>query len=149
MDKVFKALDDLFDLVTCQGSFEKGQKCYDILEEAITELKAIKEAEPSEALKGLKHIKKYYVPEPCSSTTYDYLEIIQQTLLKTQFLEKENADNKRVLEIIKEKDVDIYILNSCKTVDEYNSKIVHIVGETRELTQDEFDLLKRWLVETK
>ena len=50
---------------------------------------------------------------------------------------------KKVLDIIKEKDVDIYILNHCKTVDEYNSKIVHIIGEIRELTQDEFDLLKR------
>ena len=35
-DKVFEALNDLFDLVTCQGSFEKGQKCYDIIEEALT-----------------------------------------------------------------------------------------------------------------
>lgn len=52
----------------------------------------------------------------------------------------------KTLEIIKEKDVDIYILRNCKTVDEYNSKIVHIVGETRELTEDEFDLLEEMLV---
>lgn len=48
-------------------------------------------------------------------------------------------------DIVKKKDVDIYILNSCKTVEEYNSKIVHIIGETRELTQGEFDLLKEML----
>ena len=35
-DKVFETLSELFDLVTCQGSFEKGQKCYDIIEEALT-----------------------------------------------------------------------------------------------------------------
>lgn len=51
----------------------------------------------------------------------------------------------KALEIIKEKDVDIYILRKCKTVDEYNSKIVHIVGEIRELTEDEFNLLKETL----
>jgi hypothetical protein len=36
MNKVFEALNDLFDLVTCQDSFEKGQKCYDTIEEALT-----------------------------------------------------------------------------------------------------------------
>lgn len=37
MDKKLEnALDDLFGLVTCQDSFEEGQQCYDILEEALT-----------------------------------------------------------------------------------------------------------------
>lgn len=98
-----------------------------------------------------------------------YYDTIKQALLKAQQSEKANARNeeilqkfyqegitldsvralkqerdnyKKALSIIKEKDVDIYILQSCKTVDEYNSKIVHITGETRELTKEEFDTLK-------
>lgn len=59
-------------------------------------------------------------------------------------LKQENADYKEVLRIINEKNVDIYVLQKFKTVDEYNSKIVHIFGETRELTQEEFDLLKKY-----
>ena len=62
-----------------------------------TELQQIKSAEPSEALKGLKHIKKYYVPQPCSATTYNYLEIIEQALLKAQKLEKENEILKEII----------------------------------------------------
>ena len=37
MEKEIEALDDFMDLVTCQGCFEKAQKCYDIIEEALTE----------------------------------------------------------------------------------------------------------------
>jgi thiamine monophosphate synthase len=51
----------------------------------------------------------------------------------------------KALEIIKEKDVDIYIFQRCETVDKYNSRVIHIVGETRELTQEEYDLLKEVL----
>lgn len=36
-----EALDGLFDLVTCQGSFEKAQKFYYIIEEALQRLEAI------------------------------------------------------------------------------------------------------------
>ena len=47
-------------------------------------LEYIDNANPSEALEGLKHIKKYYIPEPCSAKTYDCLETINQALLKQQ-----------------------------------------------------------------
>lgn len=51
---------------------------------ALNELQSIKEANPSEALECLKHIKKYYIPEPCSAKTYDCLETIKQALIKAQ-----------------------------------------------------------------
>ena len=84
------------------------------------------------------------------------LSIIKQALIKAQEQEKvlddaikltcERGDKldyyEIILEIIKKKNVDTYILKMCKTVDEYNSKIVHIIGKTKELTQEEFDLLK-------
>ena len=77
----------------------------------------------------------------CMSSGFEYKgkQIVAMPLKEyAELMEQE-----KVLDIIKEKDVDIYILNHCKTVDEYNSKIVHIIGEIRELTQEEFDLLKR------
>ena len=42
------------------------------------------EVNPNEALECLKHIQKYYVPEPCTAKTYDCLETIKQTLLRLQ-----------------------------------------------------------------
>ncbi len=74
------------------------------------------------------------------------ISVLKEKLSLYDELEKENAELKkkaRTLEIIKEKDVDIYILNHCKTVDEYNSKIIHIIGEIRELNEEEFEILKR------
>lgn len=79
----------------------------------------------------------------CLSSCFEYKgkQIVAMPLEEyTEFMKQEKA-----LEIIKEKDVDIYILNCCKTVNEYNFKTVHIIGETRELTQEEFNLLKEVL----
>ena len=44
-----------------------------------------------------------------------------------------------VLEILKNKRVDISILALCGTVEEYNNAYI------RNLTQEEFDLIKEWL----
>ena len=51
------------------------------------------------------------------------------------------------LEIIKEKQVDIYLLCTCNSVDEYNSMFEHRFGsyDERALTQEEYDLLKEVL----
>lgn len=75
--------------------------------------------------------------------TADGPEVTVEDIVPYQCEQVEKSLN--ALEIIKEKDVDIYILRKCKTVDEYNFKIVHIVGETRELTEEEFELLKEVL----
>ncbi len=45
LEKEFEALDQLMDLVTCQGCFEKAQKCYYIIEEAFDELLEYKQLE--------------------------------------------------------------------------------------------------------
>ncbi len=109
---------------------ETFDKCINIIKPALQRLETIEKVKPSEALRALDR-NIVVIREK------DYT-IIQQALLKAQ--EQEN-----VLKIIEEKDVDIYILNSCKTVNEYNSKIVHIVGEIRELNEKEFELLKEVL----
>ena len=93
------------------------------------------------------------LPDEQSSSHFTYknknlvcMQLAKYSELMNAFLEYEKAqEQEKVLEIIKKKDVDTYILRNCKTVEEYNSKIVHIVGETRELTQEEFDLLKEVL----
>lgn len=51
----------------------------------------------------------------------------------------------KALEIIKKKDIDIYLFQFCKTFNEYNSSVVYITGETRDITQEEFTLLKEVL----
>ena len=53
-----EALNGLFDLVHCQDSFEKAQRYFDIVEEALQRLEAIENTEPSEAMKHLDFICK-------------------------------------------------------------------------------------------
>jgi hypothetical protein len=67
-----------------------------------------------------------------------YYEHIKQAL--TTKSKKEQA-----FDIVKEKGVDIDVFQSCKTLNEYNYSVVYIVGEPRELTQAEYDLLKEML----
>jgi hypothetical protein len=62
-------------------------------------------------------------------------------------LREENAKYKKVLEIIKEKDVDIKLLKECEEVEEYNAHF--IIDEYQELTEEEFSLLKSYFGEKK
>lgn len=132
-------------------------KSCDKVEQALERLESIDNSSLNEALIDLEKIK---IGFGCDMAYYDLnleYETVKQALIKSQDLEKENellkgqmkcltevvTEFQKILSIIKKKDVDIYILQSCETLEEYNSKIVHIVGETRELTQEEFELLKR------
>lgn len=56
-------------------------------------------------------------------------------------LEYKAKQQEKVLEIIKEKDVDMYSLRRCKTAEEYNEHFA--IDEYQKLTEEEFDLLKR------
>lgn len=67
-----------------------------------------------------------------------HLRIIQDELFVSSL-------NKNILKIIREKDVDSYILQKSKTVEEYNENVAHIEGRDRDLTKEEFHLLKRAL----
>ena len=75
------------------------------------------------------------------------LKNIKKCILKTQEMEKENAELKRVLEVLFKKQVDLgwlwYCVHECiNSLDEYNKKMPI---EKFKLTQEEFDLLKRWV----
>jgi hypothetical protein len=62
-------------------------------------------------------------------------------------LREENAEYKKVLEIIKKKDVDIKLLKECEEVEEYNAHF--IIDEYQELTEKEFNLLKSYFEKRK
>lgn len=238
-----EALNGLFDLVHCQDSFEKAQRCFDIVEEALDRLEAIDNSNPSEALECLEWLTSsligkynlFYEEVLINEEEYkesiecikDDYNIIKQALLKEQEkekekllfknihnakvktplvsifeglskderfkftehiyyhweemkealedknneLEKENArseeilqkyyqegitldsvralkqerDNyKKVLEIIKEKAVDVYVLFDLG-LEEYNKYVLKRYGTYYQLTQEEFNLLKEVL----
>ena len=81
MEKVFEALDCLALEVPI------GNKEIAILKSALLELKAIKEAKPSEAMECLEELRSNL------GVIYDdTLNTIEQALLKAQELEKENAE---------------------------------------------------------
>lgn len=108
----------------------------DIVNNALLELKMIKEAKPSEALKCLdKMANQVFQVDDEFELYYDK---VKQYILKAQEQEK-------VLEIIMEKGVDIATFNDYQTVIEYNWSIRFERYKRKELTQQEFELLKRWL----
>lgn len=122
----------------------------DIVNNALLELKAIKEAKPSEALESVDYIENKlgdlrYEYKRTNNHRCDDLFIqehifntIKQALIKAQEQEK-------VLSIIKEKNVDIKLLKRSINWLDYYTRVKHKTGEDTKLTQEEFDLLKRWL----
>lgn len=107
---------------------------YNDIKQALQRLESIDNAELSEALEELKKFTDLF------DTRYNrfYInvyETIEQALLKSQEQEK-------VLEILFEKEVSIFQLKSCKNVNEYNDLKFK---EENKLTEEEFDLVKRYL----
>ena len=92
-----EALNGLFDLVHCQDSFEKAQKYFDIIEQALNRLESIDNAEPSEALKCLERIGAEKLARGELIRNDDkvepYLNTIKQALLKSQEQEAKFLDN--------------------------------------------------------
>ena len=113
--------------------------------QALLELKQIKEANPSEALKCLEEMAKYrieYSEYLMPIKDISEYKTIKQTLLKVQEQEKKL----KALEIIKNKEVNVNILISCiigaiEPLEFYNEK----VSTNLKLTQQEFELLKEVL----
>ena len=86
-EEYLEALNGLFDLVHCQDSFEKAQKYFDIIEEALHRLESIDNAEPSEALECLELIGGVYLlwgHETVADGFKEEFNIIKQALLKAQ-----------------------------------------------------------------
>jgi len=124
---------DYDELVECFKSVEEHKSC-EIIRNALQRLESIDNANPSEALKWLE---KYKLTILFNTT------IVENALLKAQEQEK-------ILSIIKEKNVDVLAIKESKTLEEYNRNAweVEHYGKYRgyklQLTQEEFDLLKKW-----
>ena len=132
---------------TYMADFDKNQCCDDI-EKELKRLEKIENAKPTKALECLENYKKHSRICGIGYDVYDkWFDTIKQALLKAQEQEK-------VLDVIKEKNVDIALLKECKNVHEYNIEVTShnenlikpLEWWTRKhLTQEEFELLKRWL----
>lgn len=111
---------------------------YKIIKQSLQRLEAIDNSNPSEALEDLEQLAE--MADKCwvSCDVHKWKNTIKQALLKAQVQEK-------VLEIILKKCVDIdYLKNDCHFVLVLYNKIME---DSKQLTQEEFELLKRWLNE--
>ena len=141
----------------------------DIVDNALQRLESIDNANPSKALECWQWINAT-IPQWVREKDKEHpnvLEPIKQYILKAQeqdfnynkivipFLNKlviilgindmdemidKIKEQERVLEIIKEKNVNIAVLKNSPDLKYYN----YHVSDWRKLTQEEFDLLKRW-----
>ena len=134
---VYEALDWLKnDCYVESPQDETFDECCDVIEKALLELKAIKEAKPSKALECLHKVASKVELADCD----DYWEVrnayakVEQALLKAEKLEK-------AWEIVVKKHVAIFWIKESKSVDDYN----YGTGEAMKLTQQEFELLKEVL----
>ena len=144
MEKEFEALQKFLDdyLALCEKLHTNQQEKmlldenspYNVLKQVLTELKAIKEAKPSEALRCLEELRSNL------GVIYDdTLNAIEQALLKAQ-------EQDKALEIIKEKDVDTFYLRQCFKVKDGLEKYNNCFKVGYKLKEEEFDLLKRWIM---
>ena len=156
MSKELEALERLKTAPTFMGGTTEYQFCtksetlllqdYEIVKQALLELQSIKEANPSEALKCLEHIKKddfnmiitTYPPLPAYNgvTKDEMFDKIEQALLKA---EKEH----KALEIIKKTKnikVSFYENGSGK-----HYKIEFDKTRNQTITKEQFNLLKEVL----
>ena len=139
MSKELECLENLFsNVVSTTYNRESSLKDFNTIKQALLELQSIKEANPSEALECLDKLAKQIELDEDT----DYWEIrnanntVEQALLNA---EKEH----KVFEIIKEKEVNMQVFNQCEDVETYNK--VYIKQKDRQLTQEEFSLLKEVL----
>ena len=114
----------------------------DIVNNALLELKAIKEAKPSEALKDLEEIILYLNANEPTGKYCNNIENLKNKLLKAQEQEK-------VLEILKNK-LEFVFFGRTREVkieqdDSYHYVYLMNGFDDSTLPDEEFDLLKGWL----
>ena len=125
---------------------------FNIVKQALLELKAIKESNPSEALNKLLDRANHdeYLSRIGTEKAVKFLNenqmfvtVIKQAVLKAQ--EQENVEYKKVLEIVfKKKIVDIKWLKASRDYKEYNAKMLDLYDLDSVLIEEEFELLRKW-----
>lgn len=108
----------------------------DKLKRVITDLQAIKDAKPSEALQNLYDLRDYLLRDRVNIYNTSYYIIVERALLKAQEQEK-------VLKILfGTKNIKIGFYDNGKGRTYY---IEFDKTRTQKISQEEFDLVKRWL----
>ena len=117
----------------CEKFNEETMENYENLKQALLELKQIKEAEPSEALKCVSVLKE----DDCITTLVQgkALETIRQYILKAQEQEKVIKAIKNIIKLGDD-------LNSILGFDTYEEYCKHSCDYDYELTKKEYKLLK-------
>ena len=136
--------------------------------QALQRLEQIDNAKPSEALKELEQMREFGNHFWVADKVNKSYMTIKEYILSAQEQEDENSilkacirdweddykhleyalhKEKEVLRIIFEKNVDIINIRMSKTVDSYNYSVSSSNLNRKELTQEEFDLLKRYCEE--
>lgn len=139
MTKELEALETLFASYNYYGNYQQVIEARETIEKALKRLEAIDNANPSEALESLDKLNKLlnYVNIYKIAKIEKDVNTIKQSLLKAQEQEK-------VLEIIFEKKVDMYMLNDLGTLEDYNEWVLKKYGTYYQITQEEFNFLKRY-----
>lgn len=140
-------------------------EAFKVVEQAILELVSIKEADPSEALEIVRKYKSSNYLNVWNPKFVEALKTVENYILKAQEQEKENKflsdtiatvnqqytdlmleyqEQKRILELIKEKNVNLEVLGISNNVNCYNKVIGRYSVCYKELAEEEFDLLKKW-----
>ena len=151
MEKELEALDRLVQNVFNSCDSDEVLKDYETIKQALTELKSIKEAKPSEALKQVTYLSAILPDWQRVNNGVDSLSVIKQALLKAQKQEKELEKYKKVWEIVKEKpqaELSLIQLRKIKTYEEYLSYTdLWDLDEYGDLvyTEEEFKLIKEVL----
>ena len=146
MTKELEAFENIVKVYGDTNSLEGTYNDFLTIKKALQRLEAIDNSEPSEALKIVETLADDgLLNKEIGAISYNQIwlknqiEILKQALLKSQEQEK-------VLEIIKEKKVNIDLLYASSSVEQYNDELVRVYGmwfvKDRQLTQDEFDTLK-------
>ena len=86
-------------------------------------------------------ITKHQVIEDTYYTWEENKEALEN---KNSKLEKENVEYKDILRVIFEKNVDIELLKRSENWLDYYTRFKHKTGKNTELTEEEFELLKRY-----
>lgn len=142
--KVFSAFSTIVNLLTNDRTGTvMGSKELSIIEQALLELRSIKEADPSEALEELKRIDYNitYILSDCDSNEEVSMclnslrdnkscEVIKQALLKAQ-------EEHKLLEIIKEKVMNLVSVSDGRVWDGE-------LYQSNKLTEEESVILNRW-----
>ena len=149
MNKELEAVNELRENLDFEGCLDYiNEKRINDIKQALTRLEQIDNASSSEALECLEEIiHEFNEPHYELSGEYSYsnellkrceneINTIKATLLKAQ-------ENEKVLEIIKEKDVDIFMLRRFNTLEAYNNYAKYKL-KAKELIQEEFEILKRY-----